>query len=333
MAGRSQKPRTPAPGDPSAKAGLHPRNRFRLGYDFSRLIRVCPELAGFVRPNPYGKASIDFANPAAVKALNRALLVEAYGIKGWELPEPYLCPPIPGRADHLHHLADLLSRSNGGTLPPGIRALDIGVGANAIYPLLGQGEYGWHFVGSDIDAGALAVAERFRQANPGLRNALELRLQPRPELLFRGVIREGERFDLSLCNPPFHASAAAAREGTQRKLRNLGMAQDSQRGPRLNFGGQAAELWCPGGEEGFIVRMIEESLSFRNQCFWFTTLVSKSATLPALHRALGRVRALERHTLEMAQGQKRSRILAWTFLDAEAREAWRQARWTPNVPS
>jgi len=310
------------------KARLHPRNRFRRGYDFPRLIQACPELAAFVRRNPYGNDSIDFANPAAVKALNRALLVEAYGIRDWELPEPYLCPPIPGRADHLHHLADLLARSNGGTLPGSLRVLDIGVGANAIYPLLGHGEYGWNFLGSDIDTGALAVAERLRQANPGLRGALELRHQPRAEQLFRGVIREGERFDLSLCNPPFHASAAAAREGTQRKLWNLGQAQDVRRSPRLNFGGQAAELWCPGGEEGFITRMIEESAEFRTQCFWFTSLVSKSATLQALHRVLGRVRALERHTLEMAQGQKRSRILAWTFLDAEQREAWRRERWT-----
>jgi len=286
------------------KQGLHPRNRHRGRYDFPELVRACPELGRFVRPNPYGDASIDFADPDAVRALNRALLKHCYGIEHWDLPPGYLCPPIPGRADYLHHIADLL----GGARGPEVRVLDIGVGANCIYPLLGHREYGWRFLGSDIDPAALAAAGRMLRANPGLAAAIELRLQPSPGQVFQGLLREGERFALSICNPPFHASPEEARAGSRRKLDNLGLG-----GRPLNFGGRSGELWCAGGEAGFVRRMIAESALIPDRCRWFSTLVSKASNLPGLRQALRQAGARAIRTLDMAQGQKQSRILAWTF--------------------
>lgn len=308
------------------KPGLHPRNRHRERYDFPRLVAACPELGPHVRVNPYGDPSIDFADPRAVKALNQALLAAFYGVAHWDVPEGYLCPPIPGRADLIHHLADLLASCNGGVIPRGasVRVLDIGVGANAIYPILGHREYGWSFVGSDIDTGALANARRIVAENPGLADAVEIRRQAHPPHLLEHLLRPGETFDLSLCNPPFHVSAQAAREGSERKWRNLGRAAKGQ--PARNFGGQGGELWCPGGEEAFLLRMIQESTAMPSACLWFTSLVSKAETLPTLKRALRHAQAVETRILPMAQGQKKSRILSWTFLDAQAREAWRE-RW------
>ncbi len=316
--------RTDAP--PPAKPGLHPRNRHAGGYDFARLAKASPDLEGYVVRAPHGGPSIDFADPAAVKALNRALLAEAYGIRGWDLPEGFLCPPIPGRADYLHHLADLLAEGNGGAIPRGtaVRALDVGVGASAIYPLVGHREYGWSFVGSDIDAAALAASARILRAN-GLEAVVQLRRQADPAASFAGVVDPGDRFDLTLCNPPFHGSLREAREGTQRKWRNLGRG-DSAR-PVRNFGGRGAELWCEGGEVGFIRRMAAESARLSGQVLWFTTLVSSSASLPAVHRALRQAGAAEVRTVAMAQGQKQSRFVAWTFLAPDARAAWVK-RWT-----
>jgi hypothetical protein len=112
---------------PSSPALLHPRNRHQGRYDFPRLIEASPELAEFVILNPYGKQSIDFANPEAVRVFNRALLRQLYGLQHWDIPPGYLCPPIPGRADYVHGLADLLASDNSGEIPRGaaIRALDI----------------------------------------------------------------------------------------------------------------------------------------------------------------------------------------------------------------
>jgi 23S rRNA (adenine1618-N6)-methyltransferase len=313
---------------PAEKTNLHPRNPHRGRYDFKRLIEGSPELATFVSPNAYGDESINFADPSAVKALNRALLNLVYGIKGWDIPAQYLCPPIPGRADHLHFLADLLGDSNGGIIPHGesIRVLDIGVGANCVYPLIGHREYGWRFVGTDIDPVAIANAQRIVDAN-GLNEVIALRLQVSPSAIFNGVVQADEVFDLGMCNPPFHASLAEARSGTQRKWENLGRESNKKKIPVLNFGGQAVELCCEGGEEAFVCRMIEESARNPSSCFWYTTLISKSSSLPGVYRALKYAGALHNKTIEMAQGQKKSRIVAWTFLDEKQQHAWRIARW------
>jgi 23S rRNA (adenine1618-N6)-methyltransferase len=299
------------------KKELHPRNRHRDRYDFKQLIQGTPELARFVAIGLHGEESIDFSNPKAVKSLNRAILHHFYGVSNWDIPAHYLCPPIPGRADYLHHAADLLAssnKSNGkGEIPrgPAVRVLDIGVGANCVYPLIGHAEYGWSFLGSEIDPIALSSANKILAGNRGL--ALELRLQPSPSNILRGLLKAGERFDLSICNPPFHASLDEAQDGSRRKWRNLGKGKAQAKAPVLNFGGQGTELWCEGGEAAFVGRMIEESAGMPEACLWFTTLLSKETNLPGVQRALTRVKAREVRTIEMQQGQKRSRIVAWTF--------------------
>lgn len=289
----------------STKEGLHPRNRFRERYDFARLIAGSPALGPFVKVNAHGNESIDYADPKAVKALNQALLKDAYGLGHWDIPPGYLCPPIPGRSDYVHYLADLISLKRG----PSVRVLDIGTGANCIYPLIGASEYGWSFVGAEIDPVACRWAQKLVTSNASVAGLIECRLQASARQCFRGVIRPGERFDLTMCNPPFHGSAAEAAEGTERKLRNLRVKK-----PALNFGGRANELWCEGGELAFVRRMIQESEVYAKQCGWFTTLVSKSAHLPKFEQALRQVGASEVKIIDMTQGQKKSRVLAWTFV-------------------
>jgi 23S rRNA (adenine1618-N6)-methyltransferase len=297
----------------TSKSRMHPRNRFRDGYDFAKLIASSSALSEFVSPNAYGDESIDYANPDAVKSLNQALLKAAYGIETWGLPPGYLCPPIPGRSDYLHCVADLLSAFEPAAIPRGrsVAVLDIGTGASCIYPLIGASEYGWRFVGSETDERALRFGADLAAANRSVADQIELRFQPSALKSFTGVIRPGEVFHLSMCNPPFHASAAEATALTLRKRRNLGEKRVEK--TVRNFGGQAGELWCPGGELGFVRRMIAESAGFSHQCRWFTTLVSRSSHLPRLRQALNDVRAVDVKTLEMGQGQKQSRILAWTF--------------------
>jgi 23S rRNA (adenine1618-N6)-methyltransferase len=267
-----------------------------------------------VKAAPHGRPSIDFADPQAVLALNQALIAEAYGLS-WSLPRGALCPPIPGRSDYLHHLADLLSNGDASQIPRGrgVRILDIGSGANCIYPMIGASEYGWSFVATEIDQTAMRWARQIVRVNRSGKHPIaaliEHRLQTNPLAIFAGVTNTGERFAASMCNPPFHASAAEAAESSTRKRRNLKLRSAEP----LNFGGNASELWCPGGETGFIERMIAESAARPNLCGWFTTLVSRSENLPRLKKALKRVDAAVVKTIDMAQGQKKSRILAWTF--------------------
>jgi 23S rRNA (adenine1618-N6)-methyltransferase len=285
------------------KYSLHPRNRFRNGYDFPALCKSCPELANYFTVNHRGESTLDFAHPLAVKLLNRTLLEEAYGVREWEIPPGFLCPPVPGRADYLHTLADLLSSA----LSPPIRILDIGVGANCIFPIIGAYEFGWNFVGTEMNREALESAQKIVAANSLLLEKVELRLQPDPQNIFTGMIQDTDFFAATICNPPFHSSAEAVAEINRKKWRNFGLAAVA------SFGGQSNEMWCEGGEAFFISRMIEESESFQKKVGWFTSYVSQEAHLPLLQQKLRTLGVVDLKVLEMGQGQKRSRFLAWSW--------------------
>lgn len=312
---------------PKEKTNMHARNKHRERYDFKVLIESCPELAPYVKLNAYNDLSIDFFDPKAVLVLNKALLKHYYDIIYWAIPPNYLCPPIPGRADYIHYVADLLGASNRGKIPRGdkIKCLDIGVGANCVYPIIGNKEYGWSFIGTDTDALAIEAASQIIDLNPILKDKVELRLQDNPKDVFAGILVEGERIDVTICNPPFHASLAEARSGSLRKLKNL--TGKAKAVPLLNFGGQNNELWCEGGEAEFLRVMIQQSKQYDDCCFWFSSLVSKRDTLEGIYKQLEKLKAVEIKTIAMGQGNKLSRIVAWTFLSEEQQKGWSDARW------
>lgn len=290
---------------------LHQRNKHSGQYDFPKLILDYPPLKKFVSPNPYGTLSINFFNPQAVKALNKAILISYYGISYWDIPRTYLCPPIPGRADYIHYIADLIHPENPSADTTKRRCLDIGVGANCIYPIIGCTEYGWTFVGTDIDPVAIENARKIATCNPVLAHQIELRLQKESRNILKGILAPDEYFDVTLCNPPFHSSQKEAEEGTLRKLSSLKGKKVIK--AQLNFGGNANELWCEGGELRFLLDLIDESHTFRKNCGWFTTLVSKEKNLSKLYIRLKAAGVAEYKTIPMQQGTKTSRILAWRF--------------------
>lgn len=308
---------------------LHPRNRHNpidgVGYDFTRLTAVNPELTPFVRQNPHGNPTIDFADDVAVKELNRALILAYYGLMVWDLPSQFLCPPIPGRADYLHYLADLISESTGRDdfKSKKIKALDIGTGANLIYPIIGNYEYHWQFVGSDIDSISMNWAKQLLQFNPKLKSAVKLRMQTNSSDILHGIIKQNDRFTFSMCNPPFHSSAEEAEKGTKRKLQNLNKGPKTTRADtKLNFGGRANELWCEGGEVSFVQNMVRESQHYASQVLWFTSLISKKQNLPTIYEELQQVKATQIKTIDMAQGSKVSRFVAWSFLSEDEHQNW-----------
>ena len=319
------------------KLELHPRNPHRMRYDFALLADSCPQLTAYIYRNPYGNESIDFANPDAVKTLNQALLNHFYGVSFWDLPHGFLCPPIPGRADYIHYVADLLAESNQGVIPRGasVRVLDVGVGANCVYPIIGNREYGWHFVGSDINTIAIDAANVIIRSNKSLKQDVSTRLQENRKAILNGIVLPNERFDVVMCNPPFHASEKAMQEESARKWRGVnasGKSENRQRnaekgGSNLNFGGQANELWCEGGELAFIQQMVRESQAVKDQCFWFTSLVSRQSNLAAIENSLKSMKPTHVKIIEMAQGQKISRFIAWSFLESPQQDYWQDTYW------
>lgn len=284
---------------------MHKKNRHNEQYDFEQLTASYPALEKYVSLNKYGTLTIDFFNPQAVKSLNKALLISHYNIEFWDIPENNLCPPIPGRADYIHYVAELITNKSN------VKCLDIGVGANCIYPIIGHAEYGWKFVGTDVSKIAIENATKIVNNNPTLKNNVELRLQENSKNIFKGVVSDNDFFDLSICNPPFHSSQQEAQRGTLRKLSNLKGKKITE--TSLNFGGVDNELWCDGGETKFIINMINESRGYKRNFGWFTVLVSKEENLNRLYNKLKDADIEEYRTINMQQGNKISRILAWRF--------------------
>lgn len=314
------------------KAGLHPRNLHQGRYNFPQLIAALPELKRHVIKNPKGEQSINFSDPTAVKLLNKALLAHHYGVTFWDIPQGYLCPPIPGRADYVHRLAELLTKESKSLKHHLVRALDVGVGANCIYPIVGRTQYGWTYVGSDVDPVSVKNANLITENNSGLKGKVECRLQTQSRHFFKGIIEHGEYYEVTTCNPPFHKSLQEAQQGTERKLKNLSVNKakrgqtnqntKAEESTTLNFGGQKAELWCPGGEAAFIKNMAFESRDFAEQVLWFSTLISKKDNVRWMRKNLEKAGAKEVQIVEMSQGQKVSRFIAWTFKTPQQRQQW-----------
>lgn len=297
-----------------AKSKLHPRNKHQGLYELDELVKVTPELKDHMTTNKNGESTIDFSSPNAVRLLNTALLKAYYDIDFYEIPNENLTPPVPGRADYIHYAAELLSSLSFGKVPRGekVKVLDIGTGANCIYPIIGVREYDWNFVATDIDKNSIEIAQNICDKNKGLSEKIEFRHQPNTrDIFFRGILK-GEKFHLSMCNPPFHRSAVEAIRENQRKNKNL-HGKDDEKIDVQNFGGVHKELWCDGGEKKFIQNMIFESVRFKSQVVWFTTLVSKETHLKSFYAYLDKCGAKEIRTIPMGQGNKVSRILAWSF--------------------
>ena len=309
------------------KARLHSRNKNRERYDLSALTNSNPELKNYIMPNKFGVESVDFSNPLAVKLLNKAILNHYYGIKNWEFPDENLCPPIPGRADYIHHIADLLGENNFGTIPTGdkITCLDVGLGASCIYPIIGVTEYDWKFIGSDIDPKSIASAQNIVNSNSSIKDKIECRLQKNSKDVFYGIIGKEDKIDATICNPPFHSSIEDAQKGTRRKIKNL--SGKKVKTPELNFAGISNELICDGGEYKFIQNMIRESEKFSKNCCWFSTLVSKQSNLKGIYKLLEKFEAKQIRKIPMGTGNKSSRIVAWTFLSRAEQKEWRETRW------
>ncbi|MDR0228569.1 MAG: 23S rRNA (adenine(1618)-N(6))-methyltransferase RlmF [Flavobacteriaceae bacterium] len=297
----------------TTKKKLHNRNKHQELYNFDVLKQFVPELEAFIVKNPTGVDTIDFANPEAVVLLNKAILMKDYKITFWDMPKTNLCPPIPGRADYIHYIADLLAEGNNNQVPTGkrVKVLDLGVGANVIYPIIGIAEYGWDFIASEIDVVSIKTATHIIENNPHLKSNVVIRQQTSKRNILKNIIKDKEYFNVVICNPPFFKSREEALSKTTQKLKNLGKEVVGK--PIQNFSGQNNELWCDGGEKAFITNYIYESKHFKRQAIWFTTLVSNKEHLKPLQKLLQKSETKEVRVIQMEQGNKISRILAWRY--------------------
>jgi 23S rRNA (adenine1618-N6)-methyltransferase len=292
------------------RRGLHPNNPHRGRYNIEALTKTSPELKEFIIDNPIGDKTINFSDDSAVLALNRALLKKYYNIDNWSIPQGFLCPPVPGRADYIHYISDLIKEE-----PENTKILDIGTGANLIYPIIGSQTFNWHFRASDIDPESIDNCKKIIEENDTLKKKIDIVLQENKSFIFDGIIKKDDFFEVSMCNPPFHGSLKEAQDSNRKKVHNLNKNRATRVDESLNFGGQKAELWCPGGEMFFLKKMVKESANFADQVRWFTSLISKSDNIKPVKKYIRKAGATRTKVIEMSQGNKISRIVAWSFIE------------------
>lgn len=283
---------------------MHARNIHKnSSYDFDSLIKVNTALQEFVTLNKHTNSlTIDFSNPKAVIELNKSLLIHHYELENWELPDGFLCPPIPSRVDYIHYVADIISKEQ-----EPIKGLDVGVGANAIYTILGTQVYNWEMVGCDINAQSIEAARQNIDFTTNLKNRVKIIHQTDNANIFKGIIQQDDYFHFTMCNPPFYTSEEDASKNASQKLKNLGKGASV-----LNFGGQHSELWCNGGEALFLKRMIKQSVDFKSQVGYFTSLVSRKENLTKLEKQLKKLKA-NYTIIPMEHGNKKTRLIAWSY--------------------
>ncbi len=282
---------------------MHKNNRHNTSYNIDKLVLANSDLNQYIVTNKYNTKTIDFSNPKAVKALNTALLVAHYRIQNWNFSDKNLCPPIPSRADYIHYLNDLIDNNDSP-----ITILDIGTGATCIYPLLGNAIYNWSFVGTDIDTNSLENAKQIIDSNL-LSEVIHLRLQKEKSQILKGILTSNDSFTATMCNPPFYKSLADANKTNLRKQKNLNISSKER-----NFSGNNNELWYKGGEKAFLHNYLYESSLFKEQCKWFTSLVSKKENVKSMYISLKKLHATKIKTIEMQHGNKITRIVAWSYV-------------------
>lgn len=146
-----------------------------------------------------------------------------------------------------------------------------------------------------------------------------------PSILL-GVVKDGEKFDFCMCNPPFFETM-----------------EEAGLNPKTSCGGTPEEMLCPGGEKAFITRIIEDSVVLKQtfryclflcltvflvlwgiwnstftfialDCRWYTSMVGRKSNLKFLVSKLWEVGVSIVKTTEFVQGQTCRWGLAWSFV-------------------
>jgi 23S rRNA A1618 N6-methylase RlmF len=289
-------------------------------------------------------------------ALTRALLQQLFRLRLPYLDEEHLCPPVPNRFFYLHWIhTHLLARDQNEQHLVHVQrcGLDIGSGASCIYSLLAARFFRWTMATSEIDPKAVALARANVSANH-LGNAITVlhvppscsqcqqqqlqqqQQQPLTSLNALPAIPGGplqraldvwqnkvdhdqndasypsscspRMLDFVMTNPPFYD------DSTHDDAMEISNARVGDGRARTNM--TVSEGNYPGGEVGFVLEMLEDSLlsPLSSSPVWYSSMLGKKSSLLKLQKILIHVLgpALVEAT-EYGPGQYTRWFLAWTL--------------------
>ena len=226
--------------------------------DFLILIKEFPELKKFIikYDEKIEEFSFDWSNNDLSLLMTKSILNYYFNIKYYDIPKGFLIPPVPSRLNYLNLINELIKDIK----KENIIGVDIGTGANIIYPILGNSIYNWKFICSEINNESYNNAKLILQKN-NLEENINLIKQENKNNIFVSIINQENKYTFSMCNPPYY--------DYEQEIK----IEDKKRDTEYNFD----EVYYEKGELGFFERYFEESICYKKNIFLFTILIGKKS--------------------------------------------------------
>ena len=229
--------------------------------DFLTLIKEFPELKKYIlkqNEDNEEEFQFDWSNNELSLLMDKSILNYYFNIKYYDIPKGFLIPPIPSRINYINLINSIITKLIKDINIKNIIGIDIGTGANIIYPILGYSIYKWKFICTEINKEAYNNAKLILQKN-NLENNINIIKQNNKDNIFISILNRENKYIFSMCNPPYY------------NYENEIKLEDKKRDNEYNFD----EIYYKNGEYGFFQRYFEESICYKNNVFLYTILIGK----------------------------------------------------------
>ena len=270
--------------------------------DFSLLIKKFPELTKYtLLKNEDGEYSFNWSDNKLSLLITKCILDFYFKIKYYSIPNNFLIPPVPSRLNYINLIKTLLISFNILTSKEEneIIGIDIGTGANLIYPLLGYSLYKWKFICSEINNEAFENSIKIIKENK-LEEYIKLIKQKYKNYIFVGIINREKKYTFSICNPPYYDYEDEIKK------------EDKNKNCEYNFD----EIYYKNGEVGFFNKYFQESLCYSKNIFLFTYLIGKKSNAEKIYDQISEDKNIKYCDMKKIKtGNNIRYIIFWTFFN------------------
>lgn len=164
-------------------------------------------------------------------------------------------------------------------------------------------------LGTDIDSKSFSYAIRNIENN-GMSSRIHTRLTTSDAALIPLEALGKDSIDFTMCNPPFYSSLEDMQASNAAKAAP----------PSAICTGAEVEMICPGGDAGFVLRMVEESRELGTKVRWYTSMLGK---LSSVHQIIDHLKEIgvSNWAVTLLRAGKRTKrwAVAWSFGDRRPR--------------
>ena len=271
--------------------------------DFLTLIKEFPELKKYIlkqNEDNEEEFQFDWSNNELSLLMDKSILNYYFNIKYYDIPKGFLIPPIPSRINYINLINSIITKLIKDIDIKNIIGIDIGTGANIIYPILGYSIYKWKFICTEINKEAYNNAKLILQKN-NLENNINIIKQNNKDNIFISILNRENKYIFSMCNPPYY------------NYENEIKLEDKKRDNEYNFD----EIYYKNGEFGFFQRYFEESICYKNNVFLYTILIGKKINAENIYDKLSSYNDIIKiyNMQKILTGNNVRYIIYWSFFN------------------